>query len=71
MLKTEPIGELENALVVQGVQFIPESADEPARFEIGVVDTYTVKPGLLRLTITGVGSYKGTLVGDPLGAPDE
>ncbi|HVN39864.1 MAG TPA: hypothetical protein VMW19_17000 [Myxococcota bacterium] len=69
--KTQPIGELESALVVQGVQFIPESGDEPARFEIGVVNTYTNKPGLIRLAITGVGTHEAALIGDPLGAPDE
>ena len=71
VLKTEPIEELESVLVVQGVQFIPESADAPARFEIGAINTYTMKPGLIRLTITGVGTYEATLAGDPLGSPDE
>ena len=71
VLKAEPIEELANALVVQGVQFIPESADEPARFEIGVANAYTDKPGLIRLRITRVGTYEATLVGDPLGAPDQ
>ena len=71
VLKSEPIEELGNALVVQGVQFIPESADEPARFEIGVVNTYTNKPGLIRLRVTRVGGYEAALVGDLLSSPHE
>jgi hypothetical protein len=71
ILKSEPIDELEDVLFVQGVLFISETADAPARFEIGVVNTYTAKPGLIRIAITGVGSYQATLVGDPVGSPGE
>jgi hypothetical protein len=69
--KTMPVEELESVLLVRSVAFHPMHKSEPASFSIRAVNTYTEQGATLVLSITGVGSYRATVLGNPLGPPAE
>jgi hypothetical protein len=66
VIKTVPVDELESVLLVRSIAFHPMQIS-PASFEIDVINSVTMRPGRIDLTITGVGTYKATVSGDPLG----
>ncbi len=63
------VAELDSVLLVRAIRFVPMVEDEPAKYEIEAVNSSTSEGGQLTLTVVGVGAYKATLSGDPLGPP--